>query len=1258
MADQIALEFVPLVDQFLARVRQLAEEAQQALLPLEQGEQLRLDVSQAEAELSALREQLLAFGETPVSVRFDPAQAEAALGVLQERLAALQEVAQVVVDPTPAVAGLEEIATAAGEVAAGLGAVGAAAQEMAPVVAEAAVAAEPGLVNIAGAAYKAALAVDSFARQAAVASEVTPSLNLAAGRAAVAIEELEAAMRQAATTGGPVSAQQIATLQALVAILQAAQVQVSALTGAQQQLAGAAGAAAGSTTAAGTAAAGAGAAAAGATAGVGALERAMNLLVSTTAFYLGMRIARFFGELVSGSLDAEEALGRITTALDRSRGAGAGASGELDLLRRTADGLGLPLKETAEHYSKFTETLKGSEVPVRTQQNLLLGVATALAATRQPAESAGQAFELFSRLAARDETQFRQLASALNNIIPGSMRIAAAALFEGENSLARFEAAAKKGQVSSQDFLNVIGPAYIREFQGQLPGAVDSTTASLNRLKNAEFEAQVGIGEGFSSAVRQATGEFRAFLDTAGDTPRAFGEVVAAFVWLGTKTGELVGTTVKGAGALVTASVALIYEAFTRVAGALRSLSEMAHLTSVTEGLRAVETEWRFMTDSLVEEADRAQQQSDALAAALLGLTEPAHRGALGISEITARGKDFAGGINEQIAGIDRQVEAIQKQADALGRVGPVAREAADDLVKSIDKELKAISELPVAERRSLADRAAILDQLRSRYEQFTTAYIRLQDQQGKAAESLEKREAKALEKREKAVADFFRKIQADEDNAQKQRAKSSQDLQKRIESDTSQISGIEGGSFVSPDDLNKLDTLKKDLRDAQDEAKKLADAERSAGVAAAALGTDAQQAGQKMRQGFQAALAEDEALRSAVAALGPASRTSFAAVLDGLVQLKSEGRATQTEIDAAGRQIAQIFTAAGVASAGFAERLGLVSHSADSLRTSILGLPPATAAAAAGSQQLAAATTAAGQAATAAGQAHHFNAESAKESAAAAGTLAAAESRGSEISITRAKATSGLNDELRIKTTLEPQLAGAIDQVTTSEQKAAEAQSGATAGTIEFRGHVVELSKATADAASPSGGVMRMGDRVVEVGKAASAAAPKADQLAESATKTATAMDRTATSTDHAASSLTSAAGHLVDFKAAADGTGEAAHTVGAAFDGIAASGAHLPAVLQPIVILLGQLVSLKADEALQRADDAMASLGPDTRTAGEGVKAFLAEVKKDLETLKQFAVALKDADTWAKALAVDLREDVRLCKELKECTAALAAS
>lgn len=1254
MADQIALEFVPLVDQFLERVRQLAREAQQALLPLEQGEQLSLDIGQAEEQLNVLREQLLALGTAPVRLNFDDAAALEGIEVLRARLVELQAAGTVAIDPAPAVAALGEVAAASSSTAAALGSVATAAAEVGPEVAAGTAPAAAPLVKISEAAYRAALAVDAFSRQAANASEVTPSLSLSAGRAATAIEELEAAIRSAAAEGGPVSPGQIATLQALQASLQQAMGAVQALGGAQAaQGQAAAGSAAANQGAAGAATA-AGSAAATASGGVASLTNAMRGLISATSFYLGMRIVRAFRDIVEGSLDAEEALARITSAFERSRGAGEGAAAELTLVKKTADSLGLSLPEMAEHYGHFTETLKGGEVSIRTQQSLLLGVSAALAATHQPAEKAGQAFEIFSRLAARDEVQVRQLASALNVIIPGSMRIAAEALFKGEDSLARFEAAAKKGQISALDFLEVIGPAYIREFQGQLPAAVDSTTAALNRLHNAEFEAEVGIGEGFAPQVHKATEEFRAFLATAGDTPRALGETVAAFVWLGTKLGELVGSTVKYAGALVTEVFGRINSLFSDIAGGLAALSKAAHLDALAADLRGVQTQFTAVSDAFLEETSRMVGQSNDLAAGLLGLTGPAKRAADGIGDVIAHGKDFADGIDAQVSAIRRHVDAIERQADALGRTGAVEREAADDLVKSIDKELRAISELPQAERRALADRKASLDQLRVHYEQFTSAYIRLQEQQQKAAESTAAKEAKLYKEREDALLRFLGKIQADEDKAAAERAKRGGDLTKSLEAQKGRLGELQGKPTNTAEELSEMDALRKSIEKTEQEAQKLKEAQLAAGDAGARAGSEADAAIQRVRNGFAQAIAEDEKLREAIAQLGPASRSSLGAVLENLARLKGEGRLTEDDLRAAGAALVGIFTQAGVVTAGLRERVAALTHQSGDLRQTLAEVKTTAQEMGVFQDAAATSTTKAAAAAQQAGQAHRFNAEAQKEQAAASGASAAADEKASSISIKRAEATSGLNEQLRVKTTLEPQLAGEIDKTTTAQEKATQAQQGATAGTIEFRGHVVELSKATNEAAAPSGGIVRMGDKVVEIGNKSKDAAKSTTDLATSADKAASGLDKTATAADRAGTAVKDAGGHLIELKDGAASAAETSQQIASGLSGIATAGAKVPPALAPIFILLGQIVNLKAGDELTRMDDALASMGADARSAAEGIKELL---KLDLKPLEKLADFLEKVQVNAAKCIEPLSKDVQLLKDLKTCQDALSA-
>ncbi len=933
----------------------------------------------------------------------------------------------------------------------------------------------------------------------------------------LSIQELQAALEQMAVAAGEEFRSLAASAtEAAGAVEAAARGETAALSGvaaAEREVASTATEAAGATRQTGPAAESA-------AGGIGRLAQAVENLTLYAKLYIATKLVSAIGDLYDKSTQAALGLERINAGLKIADGSAGAAGEELAFLRRNADLLGLPLEQSAEKFARLKVAAAETNLTGRETEDLFLGIGAAATALRLPQERATNLFDLFERLLSRGVVTGTQLRRTLASELPGAMNIVAESFGYGGGKLGQFTDALKGQQIPAEEFVRRLGPELIRIYGAELPDAVKGSQAELNRVGNTAFETAADLGERLLPAVTKVLGEFRRVVTENPEAVTAIANIAIAVIRLNDPILGLLRDLHS-----IPAEARLSYDEMRRLVLGVEGLAVAVEFSSAKIREAFAHTEEDH--DHFRKLADEARQALLKIAAdqrgvaasvlkdeeALRKLEAGSHGAADGMADLLARGKDLPGKFDFAAAAIKRGVAEIEAYADEIGRTGPVERDAADKIVKAIDQQIKAIHQLPEAERAAYADRLAELSKLREHYETFTTAYEKLQDRQAKAAADAAKKEAAALKSREDAFAHFLAKITEDADKAaSKEGEKTAADLRRDIEDAQAGIAGIQAKTLLDPDDDNRLDEYRKKIDDSTDALRKLQSSTAAAGQSTDSLGNAGEQAAAKFHTSVLQWLRDDDTARNAIANSSAETKQSFAHVLEGIEDAHRAGTATLGFLQDSERQVDAILKSAGVVGNDFAGRLGLDAGQGRSLTGYIEGLKSAktaTDASASASDGRAAAlgkeAVADGQAATAAdvhATALAHTAEAEKEAAAAAADRAQAahDAGGGYI-----KATSAMGDHAGAAEDAARSLASGGDsliQLTRAEHEAAAGAKDlgtAVAGAgAEAHGGFIEIGKGFQELSSDAKQVQVDQGLFAEAGKGFQAVAQSVGQVAD----------------------------------------------------------------------------------------------------------------------------------------------------------------
>ncbi|MGI9502798.1 MAG: tape measure protein, partial [Geminicoccaceae bacterium] len=219
-------------------------------------------------------------------------------------------------------------------------------------------------------------------------------------------------------------------------------------------------------------------------------QRLRSEILSLAAAYGGL-FAIFGG--IRRSVDAfqqlEAAQSRLNAVFDGEQLA---VTSELDFIRRNAERLGIEFGVLSDQYTKFAVATKDTNLEGAETRRIFISVAEAARVQKLSIDQVQGVFTALSQIVSKGSVQMEELRQQLGDRLPGAIQIMAAGLGVGTEELIKMLEA---GEVSA-DALSGFATELDRRFGGQLPAALEQTTAAVGKFQNALFQTFLRIANG------------------------------------------------------------------------------------------------------------------------------------------------------------------------------------------------------------------------------------------------------------------------------------------------------------------------------------------------------------------------------------------------------------------------------------------------------------------------------------------------------------------------------------------------------------------------------------------------------------------------------------------------------------------------------------------------------------------------------------------------------------------------------------------
>jgi len=220
---------------------------------------------------------------------------------------------------------------------------------------------------------------------------------------------------------------------------------------------------------------------------------------------------------------------RFNRALKFGAGDTRQAAFEQDFLRAKSEELGLVFLDQIGLYSKLTAAARGTGLQGKQVREVWLGLAEAATVLGFNQDQMSGAARALEQIMSKGKVQAEELRGQLGERLPGAFQIAARAMGVTTQQLNKM---LDNGELLSDEFIPRFAAQLRKEFGADLPAAMKSPQAELNRLQNAFMDAKIAFGSGFLEPVTTSAGEFRSVIQglvddgTLKELGRDLGDVV------------------------------------------------------------------------------------------------------------------------------------------------------------------------------------------------------------------------------------------------------------------------------------------------------------------------------------------------------------------------------------------------------------------------------------------------------------------------------------------------------------------------------------------------------------------------------------------------------------------------------------------------------------------------------------------------------------------------------------------------------------
>ncbi|MDD3030311.1 MAG: tape measure protein [Alphaproteobacteria bacterium] len=295
---------------------------------------------------------------------------------------------------------------------------------------------------------------------------------------------------------------------------------------------------------------------------------------------LATSYAGVFGalQLARSAVDAfttlEGATSRLNVVFDGDKSA---VAQNLEMVRRTADRLGLSFGVLADEYSKLAASAKGTELEGQKVNEIFIRMSEAVRVNKLGTEAMKGAFMAISQIVTKGVVNMEELRQQLAERFPGAIQLMAAGFGYGADSMDQFFKAVQNGEVKASalmGFADELG----KRFGPQLAASLQTTMAQIGFFQNELYKALLVFGDagfldGFTNMLKKITDMLKdpAFSSFAGKISKGFGAIAEAIGWAAENFDLLVKVGIAWVSFGLHARVMLIWGGLVKMGRALKA---------------------------------------------------------------------------------------------------------------------------------------------------------------------------------------------------------------------------------------------------------------------------------------------------------------------------------------------------------------------------------------------------------------------------------------------------------------------------------------------------------------------------------------------------------------------------------------------------------------------------------------------------------------------------------------------------------------
>jgi tape measure domain-containing protein len=235
-----------------------------------------------------------------------------------------------------------------------------------------------------------------------------------------------------------------------------------------------------------------------------ALESALggvNNVLGAMGVTLGIAgIVKVAGDVRQARIEMDAITNSLAAGVQSSELAGL----EFEYVSKRAEYLGLNLQKTAMDYASLVAASKGTSMEGEKTRAVFDGVTTASTALHLSADKTSNVLRALTQMMSKGTVQSEELKGQLGEALPGAFQLAAKAMGW---TTAELQKHLDKGEVMASEMLPKLAAEMQNRFGKQIPDAIKSTQAEMNRLDNALFKLKLSLADSgmFSSFARGGT---------------------------------------------------------------------------------------------------------------------------------------------------------------------------------------------------------------------------------------------------------------------------------------------------------------------------------------------------------------------------------------------------------------------------------------------------------------------------------------------------------------------------------------------------------------------------------------------------------------------------------------------------------------------------------------------------------------------------------------------------------------------------------